>query len=60
MHPSALFNHGSRARNQPGGYLNSQLFGGLEIDDKVKPHGLRIRYVARIGSSYISAICAAA
>ena len=51
MHPSALFNNGGRAYNQPGGHLNSQLFGRLEIDDKFKPHWLRVRYVARIGSA---------
>src|SRR6476660_9348726 len=47
---SALFNHGSRARNQRGGYLNSQLFGRLEIDNKFKPLCLRVWDVARIGS----------
>src|SRR5258706_7365406 len=51
MHPSALFNNSGRARNQPGGHLNSQLFGRLEIDNKFKPLCLRVRYVARIGSS---------
>ena len=51
MHPSALFNNGGRARNQPVGHLNSQLFGRLEIDNKFKPLCLRVRYVARIGSS---------
>jgi len=51
MPPIALFNNRSRARNQLGGYLNSQLFGRLEIDDKVEPHCLRVRYVARIGAS---------
>src|SRR5258708_37985326 len=51
MHPSALFNNSGRARNQPVGHLNSQLFGRLEIDNKFKPLCLRVRYVARIGSS---------
>ena len=35
MHPNALFNHASRARNQCGGYLHSQLFGRLKIDSKL-------------------------
>ena len=47
----ALFNNGGRACNQNVGHLNSQLLGRLEIDNKFKPHGLRVRYVARIGPS---------
>ena len=50
IHAGTLFNHGSRARNQPVGDLNSQLLGRFEIDDKFKPICLRVRYVARIGS----------
>src|ERR1700747_2224690 len=49
--PEALFNDGSRACNQFGGYLNPQLLGRLEIDNKFKPPCLRGRYVARIGYS---------
>jgi hypothetical protein len=49
--PSALLNNGGRARNQPVGHLNSRLLGGLEIDNKFKPLGLRVRYVARIGTA---------
>ena len=47
----ALFNDGSRASNQFGGYLDPEFPGGLEIDDKVKPLCLGVRYVARTGSS---------
>jgi len=50
MHPGALFYDGCRAPNQFGGQLDPEFFGRLEIDDKVKPHGLGVRYVARIGS----------
>ena len=50
MHPSALFNDGSRAPDQLRWHLNSQLFGRLKIDNKFKPLCLRVRYVARTGS----------
>ena len=51
MRPNALFNDGDGAYNQFGGYLNPQVFGRLEIDNKFKPLRLRVGYVARISSS---------